>query len=269
MDPNLLTQASSEINSASSVLVLLPSSPDADSLTAALSLHLSLKKAGKNSLIGCSSLKFDSAPLGVDQIQTAIGNQKLVISFDYVEDKVDLVSYDLDESGKRFNLVITPKEGAAPLDPATVQYAYTGASADLVITFGINSLEELGKIYSDEKAFLDQASIININPARPSSFAKINLTATTVSVSELIGSLLKSMSLKPTVDAATNLYRQLLTATNNFQSQSVTAETFELAAYLMRHQASRLAPPGRGGVGGGGRAPQGGGVGRAGGRAPR
>src|SRR5688572_29873637 len=226
---NTLNQAKDLITSANSVIVLLPPQADVDSLAAATSLHLTLKQT-KSSVLGSSSLPSNVSEIeGLSEIKKTIGNQKLVVSFDYKEENVENVSYDIDEQNKKFNLIIQPKAGQTPLDPSHVSFSYSGASADLVVTLGVNSLEELGKIYSDEKQFLDQAKIVNINASgRPSTFAEVNLALPNKSITEIAGQLLKTTNLTPTDVAATNLYRQLLISTNNFQAPGVDAETFDL-----------------------------------------
>src|SRR5688572_23319600 len=238
---NTLNQAKDLITSANSVIVLLPPQADVDSLAAATSLHLTLKQT-KSSVLGSSSLPSNVSEIeGLSEIKKTIGNQKLVVSFDYKEENVENVSYDINESTKKFNLIIQPKAGQSPLDPSSVEFSYSGAQADLVITLGINSLEELGKIYSEEKQFLDQVKIVNINSsARPSTFATINLSLPGKTASDLAGTLLKSLELNLPSEAATNLYRQLTASTQNFQGANVDADTFEFAAYLLRHNAKRV-----------------------------
>lgn len=238
-----LNQLKSRLKDVNSFLILLPPEPSIDMLAGALSLHLSLKNVGKASAIGCSTpIKVSSSHLfGVDQIKANIGNRNLVISFDYREDSAENVSYDIDETTGKFNLRIKPKSGVAPLDTTSITYSYTGAEADLVITFGINSLEELGRLYSEEKDFLDQAFLLSLNLS-PSSraFAGINLSSDKfVCFSELIAVLLKNIGVSPTADAATNLCHQLFLATDNFQSSRITPDSFEVAAFLLRSGAQR------------------------------
>lgn len=245
-DQNQLSLLKEKLKTASSFLLLLPSEPDTDSLAAALSLHLSLKQNGKTSQVGCTSpVKVgDSHLFGIDQVKNNIGSQNLVISFDYQEDAAENVSYDIDEQAKKFNLRIKPKAGAKPLDTQTISYSYTGADADLVFIFGVNSLEELGRLYSEEKSFLDDAQTVSLNlTSTPSAFASINLnTNKPTSLSEAMTGLLKATGINLTADAATNLYNQVIAATNNFTNPRITADTFEVAAFLLRSGAQKTTP---------------------------
>ena len=236
-DQNLVIEVKTALDEAKSVAVLLPPEPTTDMVASALGLFLSLKEAGKSIQIGCGSpIKVENADLfGVDQIKNSIGNQNLIISFDFKEENLKKVDYDVDENGK-FMLLIQPQPGCEPPDTSSINYSYSGASADLVFVFGITALEELGKVYADEKAFLDHAKTVSLSlSGKPSSFAAIALHSPAVgSLAEIVTFLLKSAEIKPPADAANNLLSVISENTRNFSSPKVTADTFETIAYLMR-----------------------------------
>src|SRR3990167_9608990 len=200
-DQNLVSKTKEELTAAKSVAILLPPDPSTDLVAAGLGLSLSLSDAGKQVQIGSGSqIKVENADLfGVDRIKNSIGNQNLVISFDFKEENLKKVDYDVDENGK-FLLLIQPQPGSAAPDTSTINYSYSGASADLVFVLGVTSLEELGKLYADEKAFLDKAKIVSINlTTKPSANAAIALhTGAATCLSEVVGFLLKNCELEPT-----------------------------------------------------------------------
>jgi hypothetical protein len=133
---------------------------------------------------------------GAREIVDSIGARNLVISFNYHEDDLEKVDYDVRPDGK-FYLMIKPKANSPVPDVSNVKYSYSGASADLVITLGIGSLEELGKIYADEKKFLDEAKILSLNTSpKPVQFTNNLLHQTTGSFSELIATLLDKSEIK-------------------------------------------------------------------------
>lgn len=235
-----LDQLKNKLTGAKSVLVLLPPQPETEFVACARALGASFKAAGKTTNIGCSS------PIPeAEEIKTTVGKQNLIVSFPYKEEMVEHVSYDIDEASAKFNLIIKPKEGHEPLDVTSVEYNYTGAAADLVITVGITSLEELGKLYSDEKRFLDNAEIVNLKKGgTPAEFAAMDLSGVrTTSLSELTVWLLRQAGLRLQGEFAGDLYRQLSMATNSFQSPLVTAETFDAAAFLLRCGARTMTAP--------------------------
>ena len=237
-DQNLIKEAKDLTLSAKSVAILLPPEPSTDLVASGLGLYLSLSQAGKQVQIGCSSeIRVENADLfGVDRIKNSIGNQNLIISFDFKEENLKKVDYDVDESGK-FMLLIQPQPGCEAPDTNTINYSYSGASADLVFVLGVNSLEELGKLYADEKSFLDKAKIISLNlSSKPAGLNAISLQVSNAScLTEMVGFFLKSVEINPTADAASNLLSVLGTGTNQFNSPKVSADTFETVAFLMRN----------------------------------
>ena len=237
-DQNQFSSVKKLLEASTSIIVVLPPDPSLDMVSAGLSLHLSLLASGKKSQIGCgTTVHLDPKIAGAQEVTDSIGTKNLVISFDYHEDDLEKVDYDVRPDGK-FYLLIKPKAGSPVPDVSNVKYSYSGASADLVITFGINSLEELGKIYADEKNFLDEAKILSINTSpRPVQFTKNLLHQSAISFSELVSELLEKSGLKISGDAAKNLLSALYEETKNLTSPRMTANTFSAISYLMRNGA--------------------------------
>ncbi len=223
------------IKSAKSIIIILPPDPGKDLVTAGISLHLALKQSGKISQIGCGSeVEVDDETNGIKNIPDSIGSRNLIISFDYREEDLDKVDYDVRDDGK-FYLLVKPKTGAPVPDIGGVKYSYSGAQADLVITLGINSLEELGKIYADEKNFLDNATILNLNNTlRPAAFTGNLYHKNMGSFSELVIGLLKELKLKLNTSVSQNLLTNIYESSNNLSTGNLTADTFEAIAFLMR-----------------------------------
>ena len=87
--------------------------------------------------------------VGIDKISEKIGNRNLIISFDYKEDSIEKVSYNVE--GEKFNLVIQPRSGYPPLDKSSVDFSYEGIDADVIFVIGAQKLEDLGAIYDKER----------------------------------------------------------------------------------------------------------------------
>jgi len=229
-----------DLNEASSVLVLLPPEPDELLVSSGIGLFLSLENLGKKTQIGCSNLNQANLPKlqGLDNIKSSIGSQNLIINFKFKEENLDKVDYDVDEEGN-FQLMIKPKSGSLPPDLKNISYTYSGADADLVIVLGVGSLEELGKLYSDEKKFLDNAVIASLNKnSRPAGFATHNFhTNSATSIAEIVSFLLLKTKTEPTKEAANHLLKEIYSTTNNLSTPRVTADTFETIAFLVRNGA--------------------------------
>jgi len=233
-DQNQYATAQKLLSESQKILVLLPPEPSEDQAIAALALHQSLENSKKQSQIGCStSVSVNQQIVGAEKISDTVGSRNLIISFDYHEDYLDKVDYDVRDDGK-FYLVVKPKDNAPIPDVSCAKFSYSGAQADLVVVFGINSLEELGKIYSEEKTFLDEAKVLSLNTnPRPSSFTELQLHAPIASYSEMISVLLEKSGLAPDAVAAGNLIFGLYEATQNLTSK-LTADTFACLSFLMR-----------------------------------
>jgi len=239
------------LQAAKQVLILLPQNPSVDSVAAALALYLALTKAKMSTTIGCPTemtVGFNRL-FGVDKIKQRIGNQNLVISFDYPEDSLEKVAYDKDPANQKFHLTIEPKAGFEPLDASKVQYSYTGSSADVIFVIGASALEDLGMLYQQEKKLLDdkQKTLVNLSKsAKNSQFGTVNLYDPTVSgESEIILAVFQALNLPIEQDIATNLLAGIESSTGNLAAAS-SADTYEAVATLLRQGAKKghlNAPP--------------------------
>jgi hypothetical protein len=241
-ETNQISDLKTKIDQSHAFIIALPPEPDLDTVAAGLSLYFSLSQ--KHSVkIGCSSpIKITSARLfGIDKILTSVGNQNLLISFNYPEDKLDKIDYEKTEDGK-VNLLIKPRTGESAPDPKEVSFNYTGVQADLIFVIGIQSLEELGRLYSDEKEFFDSTPIVSLNLTNnSSSFAKHSFhTATATSNSEITAYLIQKLNLSLTPDSASNLLLAIADTTQNYTHVKTSSNTFELTAFLLRQGGRRL-----------------------------
>jgi nanoRNase/pAp phosphatase (c-di-AMP/oligoRNAs hydrolase) len=238
------------LDPAKNLYILLPEKPSFDATAAALALFLSLKEAGKNVLIGSpTKMQVEFSKLvGVDRISDKIGNRNLIISFDYTEDAIEKVSYNVE--GGKFNLVIEPKSGHPPLDSKGVAFSYEGIEAPLIFICGAKKLEDLGQLYEKDRQAFSQATVVNIDRAAGNTkFGQINLVNQGfASVCEIIFQLIKKLNLPLNVDIAGNLLKGIETQTQNLQSPFAGPDTFEAVAQLMRAGAKRTPttrPPAR------------------------
>ena len=222
-------QIENSLTTAQIIFIVLPPNLNQDKVAAGLSLFLSLKKKGRQVSIASSqpmTVEFSSL-VGVDKISQKLGGRNLVISFDYLQDSIEKVSYNIEN--KKFNLVIQPKDGFPPLSTEKIEYFYSGGKADLVLILGASSLADLGEIYSQNKNLFEEEKTFNFNLQ--------SLRA--ASYSEIVASLLSRLKFPVDVDIASNLLRGLEAATDVFSSPQVSSTTFEAAAFCLRAGARR------------------------------
>ena len=236
-----LDELKNQLEAAKDVLILIAEKANYDSTASALALYLSLQdKEDRNVTIASpSQIRVEFSRLvGVDKISQKIGSRNLIITFDYVTDSIEKVSYNVESD--KFNLVIQPKSNMPPLKAENVNYSYSGAQADLIFIVGANSLDDLGSIYQAEKAIFDKAVTVSVNKNLRAPFARLTFSDPQVSsVSELTTELLTKLNLPVTQDTATNLLSGIDSATQRFASPVIKAHTFETAALLMNKGAKR------------------------------
>lgn len=216
-------------------VIILPPNPSVDAVAAGTSLYLGLLKMGKTVAIICSS-PVENDLAGSDKIQNdlSVNGDSLVISFPYSDGAIDKVDYNI--QGNRFNLIITPRPNQKKLDPSQVKYNYTGGSFEFIFVIDTPNLNSLGEVYINNQTQFQGKDIINIDRhLTNANFGTVNLVNKTISsISELVFKIIQTLQLEIDQDIATNLYAGIAASTNNFNSYSVNADTFETTAQLLR-----------------------------------
>lgn len=220
---------------AQTIVIFLPEHATRDAVASGLGLYLSLTQMGKSvtivypksPIVGWSHL------VGLNKLTTKLGNKNFVISLDYKEGSIEKVSYNIE--GDKFNLVIEPRTGAPLLSQENVTFGASGMSADLLITVEVAKLENLGKYYTENKATFEQKPVVVIdNKTGNTQYGKVNVVRPSASIAELVTRLINDLQLPFDGDIASNLYDGLVMGSRTFSSQATNADTFEMAAYLLR-----------------------------------
>ncbi len=235
-DANSLSRIHEVISKGMTGAIVLPVNHSLDALAASAALYLGLNKMGKTIAFVCENEANTPEIVASDKIQSnlATGGNNLVISFPYTDGSIDKVDYNI--QGDLFNLIITPRANYPKLDPEQVKFSYTGGNLDFIITVDSPNLQSLGMIYENNQDQFQGRDIINIDRHLTNSFfGTVNFVNKSISsISELIFKVLQSLKIEIDKEMATNLYLGISSATNNFSSYSVNAETFETVAKLLR-----------------------------------
>lgn len=228
-------------DSAKHISILLPQKPNFDNVAGSLGLKLGLDSAGKNTRVVCATpmvVEFNRL-VGVDAIHPTFGSRNLIISFPGQTQHVDQVNYNLEKGD--LQLVITPKSEAPDLDHRRLKFTPSTQKPDLIITFGVTDLRDLGPIHEQVKPHLEKTTIISVSHIphhQPFTNYQIH-DYEAASLSEIAAHIIDSLGLSFDPDSATNLLAGLEKATGNFKSAKVGSSTFEAAAKLMRRGARR------------------------------
>ena len=242
-----INQTRTILENAKSILIVLGQNPSYDAVASALSFYLSLSAAGKQiSVVSPTEMTVGYNELiAVDKIGKTIGSdngRNLIISFPYQEGSIEKVSYNIEND--TFNLVIEPREGYPAITPEMMQYNYSGGSTDVIMTIGVNKLDDASNLFNANQNLFQEKPLINIDiETSNQNFGKINLIDESASsISELTASLISDMGLSMEPDIATNLLAGLTDKTDNYSSARVSASTFETAALLLKNGARNKQP---------------------------
>jgi hypothetical protein len=228
---------SSIVESANSILILLPTKPYFDQVAAGLSLYLSLKKQ-KEVNISCPAemiVEFNRL-IAIDKISTELGNKNLTIKFpDYNASDIERVSYDI-ENGE-FKLTVIPKPGFLSPKKEQLEIYNSGISADTVILIGGGNISHFPLITSKD---CSNSKLIHIGTRGIEHDGLMSFSRPSSSVSEIVTSLIEEGNFYIDPDIATNLIAGIEEASKDFKSPEVTADTFQKIANLMKSGGNRI-----------------------------
>jgi nanoRNase/pAp phosphatase (c-di-AMP/oligoRNAs hydrolase) len=226
--------------SSESIAVILGQKPTVDQLALASALYDGCKNLGKE--VGLYSPKRikDEHFSSLKELQTELGKQNLVVSFDYNEEAVDKVSYHIGEETNKFFLTVKPKKGIKPLDPKSVEFSYAGADIDLIFLIGVHDLETLDQLYFSYESLYKNNYVVTLHNFKPEiGTTQFDLSSSS-SMSESMIDVIESLGMQVDEKMATALLMGIEHTTKNLQSLSTTAETFEKVARLLRAGARRI-----------------------------
>ena len=224
------------VSQAKRVLLLVSNDPSVDTLAAGLFIRDQLVSVGaKVKLIAPGKLPESLQDRRAD-ISDKLPAPKLVVSFNWRENAVDRVSYNLE--GENFNFLITPLN--KKIDPGQVKVATIGEEADLIITLGIGSIGEYSKL--DEELF-NQKPLVNFDKSEKNElFGSLNFVQ---SSADSLCSVVANTFEKASIEVKTDVQLLLLglrESTENFTSVT-DPETFEAAAFCTRVKERKLGRP--------------------------
>jgi hypothetical protein len=225
------------IDSASSILILLPAKPSFDDVASGLSLYLSIHDRKPVSISSPSPIMVGfNRLIGVNKIGGELGNKNLSITFsNYDAGNIEKVSYDI-ENGQ-FKLTVVPKNGFVSPQKDQVELSYGGGGADFVILIGGASDSDFPAISQKD---LEGARLVHIGTRTLASDRGVmSFAKPGSSTSELIANLIKENQLPMDVDCATDLVMGIEEGSSSFASREVTPDTFETFAYLLRSGGQR------------------------------
>lgn len=227
-----LTQAKNVILGSQSILILPSPESQGDSIGAGLALFFTLKKLGKNVNMPMGPLPERLGFLSKMEEE----NKDFIISVNTKKSPISKMRYE--KEGDELKIYLTSEDGY--LSPESVRLMgqtikpQENQIPDLVITLGADSLESLGKSFSENIQIISEAAVLNIdNQALNENFGDINLVDITSSLSETVLSLVESINGETEPKTATALLTGIVWSYQNFRNPKTRPKTFEAAAKLI------------------------------------
>lgn len=224
------------LSKAKHILILGPEDPSIDVVSTAAAWQIFLRAQGKMADI-CLQGKYqvwNFFPNDVEIKKDLSGANKFQIILNTSQVKVKQLSYDLLDQELRINIL--PDNGNFASDDVKIEKG--SLSYDLVLTLGVNNLENLGQIFAEHRQFFHHTTIINIDRSiLNENFAQLNIVElNSTSLAEISYHFFQD---KLNKDLATCLLAGIISATNSFQSPLVTPELLEIASSLIVSGAER------------------------------
>ncbi len=163
---------------------------------------------------------------------------RFTIVVDTSHAKPSKLSYEMQDN--KLQIFISAKEGE--FRASDVSFAAPNLACDLIITLGLQDLDNLGALYERHTELFYNTPIINIDTkASNEYFGEINVVEVkTTSLTEVLASLFSQLDVeKITESIATSLLTGMIYKTNSFQNISTTPKTFTIAAQLVAKGANQ------------------------------
>ncbi len=234
------------LDQAADLGIVIGSHQNLDTVAASLALYNSLSQAGKKvQIISKKAPTVEVSNLvGVNKITENFASSnsgKLVVSLPYIRGEVEKVlftEFPNSENPTNINFHLTAAEGKSitPFTNSDVRLIWEGGAPSSIITVGAGTMGELMGV-----ADTNNVKIVNIdNFSGNTRFGDIVIVDESFSsLSEIIGKIIKDLSLPMDIDVAQNILDGVLFATRNFTKQNTSPLAFEAASNAMYQGAQR------------------------------
>ena len=230
----LIPQSISKLTSANNILIIVAGN-NGDSLAARLALQGFLKKLEKETEVVSYTPKFQNLDFlsGFSEVQEHFEVVKsFVIDVSTKKVAMDELSYKKDL--EQLSIFIKPKKGQ--FGPEDVTFRSSDFPFDLLVLVGIDSLDRLGEMYSQNTELFFETPILNVDfRASNENYAQLNLVnLAATSNSEIVFDLINQLEASFIDESiATQLLAGIVVETDSFQHVRTTPQTFLKASQLV------------------------------------
>ncbi|MBL8031137.1 MAG: hypothetical protein JNK33_02335 [Candidatus Doudnabacteria bacterium] len=235
MDEAILQRVTEQLKKAKRILIALPEVLTIDTTASAVALRAGLGALQKAVVLASSGAVPERTHflLGSEAIRPLRqSTSDLVITVDTSRAAVGEMTYEV-FPGKTVVYVRGAEGGFSPSD---VRVTSGELPFDLIITLGVEKLEQLGSLFTNHAELFYAVPKVNIDTSPYNeSYGVLNLLVlTSSSLAEVCYRVLRSLGEQATVPgAATALLAGVLARTDSLQNQQTTPESFAVVADLI------------------------------------
>jgi len=235
MELTIEQQIFETLSKAKKVLIALPESITADSLSSGLALAMFLQKMDKDVSVVCSGSLPEHLQFlpRIESVKADVaGGKSLVVVVDISAKKLDEISYQSTED--KVSIFLKPKDGMFTAED--ISFSNDKISVDVLVCVGSKSLESFGVLFERHTDLFFETPKINIdNRAKNEYFGAINFVdINATSIAEMLATLFgKYETLLVDEDIATCLLTGIITQTHSFQHAHTTPKAFMKASELV------------------------------------
>lgn len=195
------------INSAKNILIVCKNNGN-DSLATGISLAKFIEKTESKSpeLVYKGDIGFvDPTLLSLYTVKENLEPRTLKLSLNYAGSDIETLNWHKDEKNGQIVFEIMPIE--KNFDMNRINHSFSGGEFDLIITVGVNKLEDLEDLYLNNKEMFETSKIINIDTSNSNkNFGDLNIIDTKIdTLSGLIFSKFSEWNYIPDKDVVKSL----------------------------------------------------------------
>jgi len=234
------------LNQQNDLGIIVGNHQNLDTYAASLAMYLTLTQAGKKvQIISKKAPTVEVSNLvAINRVKenfVAGDTSKLVVSLPYIKGEVEKVlftEFPDPQNPTNINFHLTAAEGKSitPFEQKDVKLIWEGGAPSAIIAIGAGSLDEISSIVDQ-----NTTKIVNIdNFSGNTRYGDIVLVDDAFSsLSEVIGKIIKDLSLPLDVDSAQNILDGVLFSTRNFTKGNTSPLAFEAVSNAMYVGAQR------------------------------
>jgi nanoRNase/pAp phosphatase (c-di-AMP/oligoRNAs hydrolase) len=242
-----IKQATSLIERAGDVLLIVPEKASTDALASLIALYLALADRTGRTDTALEAVSPGHLPrtlqflAGSSQVKVAPTEHPEVILDMALPTPIEHIRPEPLSGGTRLHIALPP---GAVITKDQLETSVRLLPYDAAVIIGALDLEELGQLFTRHTDFFYNTPMINLDHrAANEHFGTINLVDITAgSSAEVAYDLIENLSPgRLTPDIATALYAGIVAGTDSFQRPSTTPRSFQAAARLIEADADREA----------------------------